>query len=47
MIEAVIARTDGVPLFAEELTKAAVEAGAKAVGEIPMTLADSLMARLV
>jgi class 3 adenylate cyclase len=46
MLEAVIARTDGVPLFAEELTKAAVEMGAEAGAAIPATLADSLMARL-
>jgi class 3 adenylate cyclase len=46
MIDAVVARTDGVPLFAEELTKASVEAGTRAAHEIPMTLADSLMARL-
>jgi class 3 adenylate cyclase/tetratricopeptide (TPR) repeat protein len=46
LMQAVIARTDGVPLFAEELANAAVEAGAKAVAAIPATLADSLMARL-
>ena len=46
MVDTVVARTDGVPLFAEELTKAAVEAGTKAANDIPMTLADSLMARL-
>ncbi len=46
VIEAVMARTDGVPLFAEELTKTVIEAGAAAVREIPSTLADSLMARL-
>ncbi len=46
VIEAVMARTDGVPLFAEELTRTVIEAGAAAVQEIPATLADSLMARL-
>jgi class 3 adenylate cyclase/tetratricopeptide (TPR) repeat protein len=46
MIDAVVARTDGVPLFAEELTKAAVEAVTRVADEIPMTLADSLTARL-
>ncbi len=46
VLEAVVSRTDGVPLFVEELTKAAVEAGARAVHEIPATLADSLMGRL-
>jgi predicted ATPase len=38
-------RTDGVPLFIEELTKSVMETGVGAV-EIPTTLRDSLMARL-
>jgi class 3 adenylate cyclase/predicted ATPase len=38
-------RTDGVPLFVEELTKSVLESGAPLVG-IPATLHDSLMARL-
>jgi class 3 adenylate cyclase len=38
-------RTDGVPLFVEELTKSVLESGALLVG-IPTTLHDSLMARL-
>jgi predicted ATPase len=38
-------RTDGVPLFVEELTKSVLESGVPAVG-IPNTLHDSLMARL-
>jgi predicted ATPase len=38
-------RTDGVPLFVEELTKSVLESGASVVG-IPTTLHDSLMARL-
>src|SRR3954447_13360340 len=38
-------RTDGVPLFVEELTKSVIESGAPLVG-IPTTLHDSLMARL-
>jgi tetratricopeptide (TPR) repeat protein len=42
-VEAIIARTDGVPLFVEELTKAVVESGDTAV---PASLHDSLMARL-
>jgi predicted ATPase len=46
LIDEVIARTDGVPLFLEELTKTVIETGAAAVREIPSTLADSLMARL-
>jgi class 3 adenylate cyclase/predicted ATPase len=38
-------RTDGVPLFVEELTKNVLESGVPLVG-IPATLHDSLMARL-
>ena len=38
-------RTDGVPLFVEELTKSVLESGVPAVG-IPASLHDSLMARL-
>jgi class 3 adenylate cyclase/predicted ATPase len=38
-------RTDGVPLFIEELTKSMLESGVPLVG-IPTTLHDSLMARL-
>jgi tetratricopeptide (TPR) repeat protein len=43
VIDAIIARTDGVPLFVEELTKAVLETGETAV---PASLHDSLMARL-
>jgi class 3 adenylate cyclase/predicted ATPase len=59
IVEQIVARTDGVPLFVEELTKAVVESGFLAdAGDhyelhgplpplaIPMTLHDSLMARL-
>jgi class 3 adenylate cyclase/predicted ATPase len=49
LIEAVITRTDGVPLFVEELTKAMLEAEGSGVAPdrmIPVTLQDSLMARL-
>jgi predicted ATPase len=47
-VDAVIERTSGVPLFVEELTRAVLESGdAKFTGrEIPVTLHDSLMARL-
>jgi len=38
-------RTDGVPLFVEELTKSVLENGLMRLG-IPMSLQDSLMARL-
>jgi class 3 adenylate cyclase/tetratricopeptide (TPR) repeat protein len=47
-VDTVIERTGGVPLFVEELTRAVLESGgAKPAGrEIPVTLHDSLMARL-
>src|SRR5262249_22217789 len=41
----IVDRTDGVPLFIEELTKSVMESGVPLVG-IPTTLHDSLMARL-
>jgi class 3 adenylate cyclase len=52
-IEELVRRSDGVPLFAEELTRAVIEtspgasehAGTSALG-IPATLQDALMARL-
>jgi class 3 adenylate cyclase len=47
-VDAVVERTGGVPLFVEELTRAVLESGsAQLTGrEIPVTLHDSLMARL-
>ncbi len=42
-LDAIIARTDGVPLFVEELTKAVLETGE---ASIPASLHDLLMARL-
>jgi class 3 adenylate cyclase/tetratricopeptide (TPR) repeat protein len=47
-IAAMVERTSGVPLFVEELTRAVLESGsARLAGrEIPVTLHDSLMARL-
>ena len=53
--EQIVAKADGIPLFVEELTKAVLEAGARAgAGEIPnsprlpvpATLQDTLLARL-
>jgi len=57
VVTQIVARSDGVPLFVEELTRAVVEAGAPAAGDesrpgpppelaVPATLQDSLMARL-
>jgi class 3 adenylate cyclase/tetratricopeptide (TPR) repeat protein len=46
-VDAVIERTSGVPLFVEELTRSVLESGVRLSGrEIPVTLHDSLMARL-
>jgi class 3 adenylate cyclase len=47
-ISAVVERTSGVPLFVEELTRAVLESGDASLSshEIPVTLHDSLMARL-
>jgi predicted ATPase/class 3 adenylate cyclase len=51
MIERIVAQTDGVPLFIEELTKAVLEdtsrpAAASSTLPMPKTLQGSLMARL-
>jgi predicted ATPase len=45
VVAQIVDRTDGVPLFVEELTKSVIESGVSLVG-IPTTLHDSLMARL-
>ena len=47
-VDTVTERTGGVPLFVEELTRAVLESGAVKLSarEIPVTLHDSLMARL-
>jgi class 3 adenylate cyclase len=45
VVDQIAERTDGIPLFVEELTKSVLESGASLVG-IPSTLHDSLMARL-
>jgi predicted ATPase len=47
-IGAVVERTSGVPLFVEELTRAVLESSGPSFSnhEIPVTLHDSLMARL-
>ena len=45
MAERIIARTDGVPLFAEELTRLVLD-GQGDARQIPETLLDSLAARL-
>jgi len=46
LIEDIVAKTDGVPLFIEELTKAIMESATPDRPTVPATLQDSLMARL-
>ena len=49
VLDQIIAKTDGIPLFVEELTKTVLETGhgmADSAVAIPATLQDSLMARL-
>jgi class 3 adenylate cyclase/tetratricopeptide (TPR) repeat protein len=43
-VAAIVARTDGVPLFVEELTRSVMES--PGADSVPATLKDSLMARL-
>ena len=45
-VAAIVAKTDGVPLFAEELTKSVMELAGEDGAAVPATLKDSLMARL-
>lgn len=45
-VAAIVAKSDGVPLFAEELTKSVLEAAGEEGPAVPATLKDSLMARL-
>ena len=45
-IAAIVAKTDGVPLFAEELTESVMESAGGGGATVPATLKDSLMARL-
>lgn len=47
LVEVVVKRTDGIPLFAEELTRLILESGGRSTAnEIPVSLRDSLTARL-
>lgn len=46
LIREIATRSDGVPLFAEELTKAVLELRSPDAGAVPLTLQDTLMARL-
>jgi class 3 adenylate cyclase len=46
VVDEILGRSDGIPLFVEEITKAVVEAAPHAEGTVPSTLRDSLIARL-
>ena len=46
IVERIMRRSDGIPLFVEEITKAVVEAAPGMEGTVPSTLRDSLIARL-
>jgi len=46
LIREIVTRSDGVPLFAEELTKAVLDLRSLDPSAVPLTLQDSLMARL-
>lgn len=49
VIDSIVERSDGIPLFVEELTKAVLEAGMNSRGsgaDIPSSLRDTLLARL-
>ena len=45
-VAAIVAKTDGVPLFVEELTKSVVESAGEDSAAVPATLKPLLMARL-
>ena len=46
LVDEILQRTDGIPLFVEEMAKAIVASGATSHLEVPATLRDSLTARL-
>jgi class 3 adenylate cyclase len=46
IVQQIVARSDGVPLFVTELTKAVMHLGTLDAGKVPLTLKDSLTARL-
>ena len=45
-VAAIVAKTDGVQLFVEELTRSVMESAGEDSAAVPATLKDSLMARL-
>ena len=46
LVDNIVAKSDGVPLYVEELTKAVLESSTPGQPSVPATLQDSLMARL-
>jgi class 3 adenylate cyclase/ABC-type transport system involved in cytochrome c biogenesis ATPase subunit len=46
LIREIVSRSDGVPLYVHELTKAVLSQQSPSVGAVPLTLRDSLMERL-
>ncbi|PSL18161.1 adenylate/guanylate cyclase domain-containing protein [Shimia abyssi] len=46
LVQTVVERTDGIPLFVEELTRAIVTSGEKGKFKVPSSLKGTLMARL-
>jgi class 3 adenylate cyclase len=46
LVQEIIARSDGIPLFAQELTRAVMDLRSAGPGAVPLSLQDSLMARL-
>ena len=46
LVDDIVAKSDGVPLFVEELTKTVLESATPERPTVPATLQDSLMARL-
>jgi len=46
LVDDIVAKSGGIPLYVEELTKAVLESSTSAQPKVPATLQDSLMARL-
>jgi len=46
LVREIVTRSDGVPLFAQELTRAVMDMRSAGPSAVPLTLQDSLMARL-
>jgi class 3 adenylate cyclase/predicted ATPase len=46
LVESIVAKADGVPLFVEELTRAVLDGRGGGLGDVPDTLQDALAARV-